>query len=105
MRSTTLTWLLLLTFGLGSASINWVRIDGLGNGWMGVQLASGEEVRVEFIDLDGSGDLNASDLRGAPRQQLGTSQSVQPQPRRSLYRRAGQQVLSDARLPLQELGN
>ena len=94
MRSTLMTWILLMTLGIGSASISWVRIDGQGNGWMGIQLASGEEVRVEFADRDASGDLSAADLRGE-----------RQRPRRSLQRRAGQQVLSDVRSPLQQLGN
>ena len=99
---TMTTTLLLLALGLGSASISWVRIDGLGNGWMGIQLSSGEEARIQFVDRDGSGDLSAADLRDASRRQR--LSNLQPVSRRSGEQQTRLRRLG-TRTRLQELGD
>ena len=62
MRNTLIVWMALLAVGVGSASVSWVRTDNLGNGAMGIQLARGYEIRIEFTDRDSSGDLSLRDL-------------------------------------------
>jgi hypothetical protein len=61
MRSNLTVWLALLALALGSASVAWVRTDTMGNGWMGIQLQSGAEFRIQFLDRDGSGSLSRQD--------------------------------------------
>ena len=61
MRSSLIALLALLALAVGSASVSWVRTDIMNNGWMGIELRSGVEVRIQFTDQDQSGTLSRRD--------------------------------------------
>ena len=61
MRSNLTVWLALLALALGSASVAWVRTDTMGNGWMGILLQNGRELRIQFVDQDGSRSFTPRD--------------------------------------------